>query len=181
MPGRRWFSVRSVVRPFAAVALTVFVAVQANADPPAEDTSCHNPFHNRATNVIAPKLAVEVMISEDDWPELKALLTKFAERHDWSFRDGSVVIPDRVSNISLSACAESSLRILVSLNLWKNTHIYDRPGRGVPVILYGDVSPEQWQPVAREWIKDLETKWPGRVSFVDKDGALTNRRPEYLN
>ena len=146
------------------------------------DTSCHNAFRNRRTTVLAPRENIDLGVEEEEWPELKSLLKDFAGSRDWSFRDSSVLKPGEVNAIAVSVCAESPwLDILVLENHWKTTHVFDHPGRFTPVVLYSDGSTEQWQRVARELITDLETKWPGKVRFVDGEGQIRTARPKYLD
>jgi hypothetical protein len=145
-----------------------------------KDMSCHNPFRYGGT-VVSPQEDIDLGVDEDQWPALTELLKDFARRRDWDFRDSSVVIPGDVTNIGMSLCAENSLRILVLENHWKTTHAYDHPGKFTPVVLYGGVAPDVWQPVARDLVGDLEVKWPGKVRFVDRDGNIRSDRPRYLD
>jgi hypothetical protein len=149
-------------------------------EPSTIDTSCHNPFRDRTKSAVSPKEDIDLGVEEEQWPDLTNLLIEFARQHGWSLRDTSLTIPDRLTNINVSLCAESSLRILVLENHWKTTHAHDHPGRFTPVTLYGDVAPEVWQPIARDLVRDLEAKWPGKVRFVDRDGKIRNDRPSYL-
>ena len=150
-------------------------------EPSTIDTSCHNPFRSGTTSVVSPKEVIDLGVEEDQWSDLTSLLNEFAKRHALSLRDTSMTIPGELVNINLSLCAENSLRILVLENHWKTAHAYDHPGRFTPVILYGNVPPELWQPMARELVRDLEARWPGKVRFVDRDGKVRTERPSYLD
>ena len=152
------------------------------ASPPqSKDTSCHNPFRHGEAERIDPKESIDLAITDDEWPELTGLLEEFARTHDWSFRDSSVVIPGEVTNINVSVCADNSLQILVLDNHWKTTHAHDHPGKFTPIFLYGHVPADQWQPVVRDLVGDLEGKWPGKVRFVDAGGNIRHDRPSYLS
>lgn len=147
----------------------------------AEDMSCHNAFRDTSgTAAIRPKLAIDLDIMEQDWPVLTRLLEKFAGAHRWSFRDASVRIPGKVNAINLNLCSEDWQMILVSENHWRGTHAHDQPGRGLGIALYADVEPLRWQQSARDLVRVLNKKWPGRVRFRDRDGYLLGRPPSYL-
>ncbi len=166
------------------IGVLVAVAVDRHAQRvrASTDTSCHNAFRNRRANILAPREAIDLGVEEEEWPELKSLLREFARSRDWSFRDDSRIIPREVNAIAVSVCGEMPwLKILVSENHWKTTNVYDHPGRFTPVVLYSDGSTEQWRRVARELVTDLESKWPGKVRFVDGEGQIRTARPKYLD
>ena len=126
-----WGGVTLVVGLFVAVVGIRFARPppqRPTAVPQAKDPSCHNPFRNTTRSVVSPKEDIDLAVEEEQWPELTNLLKEFARRHDWSFRDTTVMIPGDVTTIDVSVCAESSLRILVQENHWKTTHAHDHPG-----------------------------------------------------
>jgi hypothetical protein len=167
-----------------AVGVLAAVAVDRRAERvrASTDMSCHNPFRNRRAAVLAPREDIDLAIEEEEWPELKNLLRQFAKTREWSFRDSSMVDPGVVNAIAVSVCAETPwMKILVSENHWKTTNAHDHPGRFTPVILYSDGSTEQWQRVARELVMELDSKWPGRVRFVDAEGNIRMPQPKYLD
>ena len=140
----------------------------------AVDESCHN-----SSRITAPKQFLDVAITDDEWPKLTTLLREFGAAHEWAFRDASVAIPGRLESLHLSLCAENSLNVVVSEDHWLDTHVFDHPGIGVGVLLYGSVPRDVWQPAARELFQALDSEWPGRARFR-VDGTVTDERPAYL-
>lgn len=176
--GKYWYVWTSALLLVIIVAVSILELAEHPAQRAAKDMSCHNPFRYSSDKVIVPKLDVDLNITEAEWPRLTALLRRFSRAHGWSFRDKSVRIPGKVNALNLSLCTDDWQNIVAFENRWKGSHAYD--GRGLPIMLYANVKPAQWQRSARDLVRTLRKEWPDRVGFRDKGGYLLKSPPRFL-
>jgi hypothetical protein len=168
----------------ALVAVAVIVAVggvvlhRSAPSSTAQDTSCHYPFRGGATRV-APKFVADLAIADDEWDAVTSVLADFAREHAWDFKDTSHVQPGVVKVLGISLCSDT-LRISLVEQRWaRQNYAHPIPGRGISLALYGDAPPPEWQGLAAELVLALESKWPNKVRFRDRDGRYVER-PPYL-
>lgn len=162
-----------------AVAVAVgWVVVHWKGPSTAQDASCHYPFQGGATRV-APKFVADLSIADDEWDALTDVLADFARDHAWDFKNMSHAQPGVVKVLGISLCSDT-LRISVVEQQWaKVNESHTIPGRGISVPLYGDAPPAEWQGLAAELVLALESRWPNKVRFRDRDGRYVER-PPYL-
>jgi hypothetical protein len=145
---------------------------------PTEDNGCHDLFADGATRV-SPRFQINLKVSNDDWPELTDLLEEFAESHNWSLRNTSRPDNGVVKTLEISACAPNQPLIGINELRWASNDYAPLLGRGVEIALYGNVPEPVWQPVAREIVTMLESRWPNNVKFLSGSGHEIER-PEFL-
>ena len=168
MPGR-W-------RVGAALAGAATVASVAVATIPSVtmDRSCHNMFRDGRRSA-SPSLHIDLDIAMDDWPALTTLVENFGVSHGMSFRNSSSSKP-AVKVLGLSACTEQGLVIEANEQRWASRNYTPLIAeRGVPISVFDLTDGNQWQPLARELVAVLDSRWPGKVRFIGGDGRSIPR------
>ena len=176
MPSSRTLVSALLVVGFAALLFRLIPL--GGVPPPAEGDGCHDLFAEGVTRVSAI-FQINLKVSNDAWPELTDLLEEFAEYHKWSFRNTSRPDNGVVKTLEISACAPNQPLIGINQLRWASNDYAPLPGRGVEIVLYGNVAEPVWQPVAREIVTMLETHWPDDVEFLSGSGHEIER-PDFL-
>jgi hypothetical protein len=136
-----------------------------------KDRSCHNMFRDGRRSV-APKVAIDVDITMDDWPRLTTLLEEFGTSHGMSFRNSNDSKPD-VKVLGLSACSEQGLVISADDLRWASRNYAPiMVGGGVPIGVFDLADGIGWQLLAQDLVAVLESEWRGKVRFRDGDGRF---------
>ncbi|MGK9171218.1 hypothetical protein KXR53_33315 [Inquilinus limosus] len=152
-----------------AVAASVLVAMLPSLT---RDRSCHN-LTRDGRGSVTPMINLDLDISMADWPRLTQVIETFGASRGMSFRNASSSRPGTVEVLSLSACTDDGLNIIINEQRWApNDYVPVPPGRGVRISVFDLWGDGDWRPLAQDLVIALDTEWHGKLRSVDKGGRL---------
>jgi len=141
------------------------------------DRSCHNMARDGRTS-IKPKLHMALDIAMEDWPILTKITEDFGAAHSLSVRISGTTDSKALKSLYLSLCSEAGTNIDISEQRWASRNFAPLFPKGTPISIYEpNENPDTW-PLARAFVKDIESAWPGKLKFLDPVGRLTSPPPE---
>lgn len=141
------------------------------------DRTCHN-LSRYDKSSFHPWLAVELDITEEDWPSLIDLMSNHAEQNGLSFQDYSHNTPNTVNVLSVSVCDGVGYYVDVNEQRWKTERAQRSFTRSEVQVHFTEViDGKRDLDLARALISDLKEAWPQDVYYIG-EGQYGNERVE---
>jgi len=140
--------------------------------PFAEDNSCHN-IRRGGHSPVTQRLNIDLDITFYDRQRLLTLLMDFGKARSLSFRNSTD--GDSGTAVAISLCKEPGLNIQASDNWTRAPHL------GARIAFYDVQTPAEWQSLAKELVKELNSAWPDKVRFRGPKGEIIPTPQELLD
>ena len=169
---RTWRTGGLFVVSVALALMVVWVPVRVASARGPVDRSCHNVLRDGRASA-QPEVHALLEVDLPEWSAVRDEFVSFSKRHGLAFKDTSRNSSDR-RLLWLSGCREPGVVVDAVQTRWDPSNPIPNPHSGVHVAVYDERGDKlEWQPIARDLVADLETRWPGKVRFKDKQGRDT--------
>jgi hypothetical protein len=157
-----------------ALALVALVAGAVLLLRPAAAETCFDRLGGPGPNSNTPRLDTILDIPLDQWPAVATEMKAFAAAHGWQVEDG----PGRTDPTFfwLDMCDSGTTFVRASNRNSAEGGI----GFGIIHMKYDGPEREGWQPLYRDLHRRLETRWPGRLSYIGGEFMQPMPRPDWL-
>jgi hypothetical protein len=113
-------------------------------------------------------------LSAEDWPALRQIFVEFSTGQSLSFRSDEKLQGGNIMWRNLSLCDEAGITIEAADQPWlahTNSPLADR---GVRLSVYELKAGSGWNPIARDLLGEVETRWPTKTTFRGPDGKAVS-------
>jgi hypothetical protein len=137
-----------------------------------KDRTCHNMFRDGRSS-IGPKVNMDLKITVDEWSRLAEFFERFGATQGLSYRNANESRPNVFETLGLSLCSEQGINILAIDQRWEGRKSEPLGSdHSVAIGVYEATENSDWRRLAQDFIAELNTAWPGKVEFEDKDGRV---------